>query len=122
MEDLEQVPDTSFERDVVYEEEEAFCLSKENIKALKLLLAQVTGCLGGALHTIWLVPPPTQQALLVFMSLLQVLSVNLVPVYRSLGRLERRLSKLPATRVSFSHHTTGSGTIMLVSLGDAKGL
>ncbi|XP_023698850.1 protein regulator of cytokinesis 1-like isoform X2 [Paramormyrops kingsleyae] len=41
MEDLEQVPDTSFERDVVYEEEEAFCLSKENIKALKLLLAQL---------------------------------------------------------------------------------
>lgn len=41
MEDLEQMPDTSFERDVVCEEEEAFCLSIENITALNVLLSQV---------------------------------------------------------------------------------
>ena len=41
MEDLEQMPDTSFERDVVCEDEEAFCLSTENITALKVLLSQV---------------------------------------------------------------------------------
>lgn len=41
MEDLEQMPDTSFERDVVCEEEEAFCLSIDNITALKVLLSQV---------------------------------------------------------------------------------
>lgn len=41
MEDLEQMPDTSFERDVVCEEEEAFCLSLENITALNVLLSQV---------------------------------------------------------------------------------
>ncbi|XP_076863007.1 protein regulator of cytokinesis 1a isoform X2 [Brachyhypopomus gauderio] len=41
MEDLEQMPDTSFERDVVCEDEEAFCLSMENITALKVLLNQL---------------------------------------------------------------------------------
>ncbi|XP_066557649.1 protein regulator of cytokinesis 1b isoform X2 [Amia ocellicauda] len=41
MEELEQLPDTSFERDVVCEDEEAFCLSDENIAALKLLLSQL---------------------------------------------------------------------------------
>lgn len=41
MEDLEQMPDTSFEREVVCEEEEAFCLSVENIAALNVLLSQV---------------------------------------------------------------------------------
>uniref|UniRef100_A0A4W4DMR1 Protein regulator of cytokinesis 1a n=1 Tax=Electrophorus electricus TaxID=8005 RepID=A0A4W4DMR1_ELEEL len=41
MEDLEQMPDTSFEREVVCEDEEAFCLSTENITALKVLLSQV---------------------------------------------------------------------------------
>ncbi|XP_053498113.1 protein regulator of cytokinesis 1a isoform X3 [Ictalurus furcatus] len=41
MEDLEQMPDTSFERDVVCEEEEAFCLSIENITALNVLLSQL---------------------------------------------------------------------------------
>ncbi|XP_030646555.1 protein regulator of cytokinesis 1a [Chanos chanos] len=41
MEELEQVPDTSFERDVVCEDEEAFCLSTDNITALKVLLAQL---------------------------------------------------------------------------------
>ncbi|KAF7701768.1 protein regulator of cytokinesis 1a isoform X1 [Silurus meridionalis] len=41
MEDLEQMPDTSFERDVVCEEEEAFCLSIENISALNVLLSQL---------------------------------------------------------------------------------
>lgn len=41
MEELEHVPDTSFEQDVVCEDEEAFCLSTENIAALKELLQQV---------------------------------------------------------------------------------
>ncbi|XP_031424920.1 protein regulator of cytokinesis 1b isoform X2 [Clupea harengus] len=41
MEDLDQLPETSFEKDVVCEDEEAFCLSKENINSLKLLLHQL---------------------------------------------------------------------------------
>lgn len=42
MGDLEQEPKSSFEMDVMCEDEEAFCLSEENIAALKLLLGQVT--------------------------------------------------------------------------------
>uniref|UniRef100_H3D847 Protein regulator of cytokinesis 1a n=1 Tax=Tetraodon nigroviridis TaxID=99883 RepID=H3D847_TETNG len=41
MDDLEQEPETSFEMDVVCEDEEAFCLSDDNIAALKLLLSQL---------------------------------------------------------------------------------
>ncbi|NWI58792.1 PRC1 regulator, partial [Calyptomena viridis] len=41
MEELDHTPDTSFERDVVYENEEAFCLSKDNIVALQNLLQQL---------------------------------------------------------------------------------
>lgn len=41
MEDLDQLPETSFEKDVVCEDEEAFCLSKDNINSLKLVLRQV---------------------------------------------------------------------------------
>ncbi|XP_031419902.1 protein regulator of cytokinesis 1-like isoform X1 [Clupea harengus] len=41
MEDLELEPDTSFERDVVCEDEDAFCLSTDNISALQLLLSQL---------------------------------------------------------------------------------
>ncbi|XP_062998826.1 protein regulator of cytokinesis 1 isoform X2 [Elgaria multicarinata webbii] len=41
MEELEHSPDTSFERDVVCEEEAAFCLSAANIAALKDLLQQL---------------------------------------------------------------------------------
>ncbi|XP_073509301.1 protein regulator of cytokinesis 1 isoform X4 [Phyllobates terribilis] len=41
MEELDHLPDTSFERDVVCEEEEAFCLSKENLAALHQLLFQL---------------------------------------------------------------------------------
>uniref|UniRef100_A0A8C7Q1A8 Protein regulator of cytokinesis 1a n=1 Tax=Oncorhynchus mykiss TaxID=8022 RepID=A0A8C7Q1A8_ONCMY len=41
MEELDQLPDTSFERDVVCEDEEAFCLSGDNITALRLLLGQL---------------------------------------------------------------------------------
>ena len=41
MDDLEQHPETSFETDVMCEDEEAFCLSDDNISALKLLLSQV---------------------------------------------------------------------------------
>ncbi|KAK6309377.1 hypothetical protein J4Q44_G00208400 [Coregonus suidteri] len=41
MEELDQLPDTSFERDVVCEDEDAFCLSNDNITALQLLLGQL---------------------------------------------------------------------------------
>ncbi|NWH41964.1 PRC1 regulator, partial [Chloropsis hardwickii] len=41
MEELDHTPDSSFERDVVCEDEEAFCLSKENIEALQNLLQQL---------------------------------------------------------------------------------
>lgn len=41
MEELDHTPDTSFERDVVCEDEEAFCLSMDNIAALQNLLQQV---------------------------------------------------------------------------------
>ncbi|KAJ8249463.1 hypothetical protein GJAV_G00235190 [Gymnothorax javanicus] len=41
MEDLEHLPDTSFEREVVHEDEDAFCLSKENIASLRLLLSKL---------------------------------------------------------------------------------
>ncbi|XP_036963400.1 protein regulator of cytokinesis 1-like isoform X2 [Acanthopagrus latus] len=41
MDDLEQHPETSFETDVMCEDEEAFCLSDDNIAALKLLLSQL---------------------------------------------------------------------------------
>ncbi|XP_063781916.1 protein regulator of cytokinesis 1 isoform X1 [Pseudophryne corroboree] len=41
MEELDHLPNTSFERDVVCEEEEAFCLSKENLSALHQLLFQL---------------------------------------------------------------------------------
>lgn len=43
MDDLEQQPETSFEMDVMCEDEEAFCLSDDNIEALKVLLGQVRG-------------------------------------------------------------------------------
>lgn len=41
MDDLDQLPETSFEKDIVCEDEEAFCLSKENIDSLRVLLHQV---------------------------------------------------------------------------------
>ncbi|XP_010769008.1 protein regulator of cytokinesis 1-like, partial [Notothenia coriiceps] len=41
MDDLERHPETSFEMDVMSEDEEAFCLSNENIAALKVLLRQL---------------------------------------------------------------------------------
>ncbi|KFW92410.1 Protein regulator of cytokinesis 1, partial [Phalacrocorax carbo] len=41
MEELDHTPDTSFERDVVCEDEEAFCLSTDNIAALHNLLQQL---------------------------------------------------------------------------------
>ncbi|XP_064245673.1 protein regulator of cytokinesis 1 isoform X2 [Passer domesticus] len=41
MEELDHTPDTSFERDVVCEDEEAFCLSQDNITALQSLLQQL---------------------------------------------------------------------------------
>lgn len=43
MEELDHTPDTSFERDVVCEDEESFCLSTDNIAALQSLLQQVRG-------------------------------------------------------------------------------
>ncbi|XP_054433575.1 protein regulator of cytokinesis 1 isoform X1 [Pteronotus mesoamericanus] len=41
MEELDHTPDTSFERDVVCEDEDAFCLSLENIATLQKLLQQL---------------------------------------------------------------------------------
>ncbi|CAK6961519.1 protein regulator of cytokinesis 1-like [Scomber scombrus] len=41
MDDLERHPETSFEADVMCEDEEEFCLSTDNIVALKLLLSQL---------------------------------------------------------------------------------
>ncbi|XP_043100949.1 protein regulator of cytokinesis 1b isoform X6 [Puntigrus tetrazona] len=41
MDDLDQLPETSFEKDIVCEDEESFCLSKENIDSLKVLLHQL---------------------------------------------------------------------------------
>ncbi|XP_020790776.1 protein regulator of cytokinesis 1 isoform X1 [Boleophthalmus pectinirostris] len=41
MEDLERQPETSFEMDVMCEDEESFFLSTENISALKILLSQL---------------------------------------------------------------------------------
>ncbi|NXE57964.1 PRC1 regulator, partial [Casuarius casuarius] len=41
MEELDHTPDTSFERDVVCEDEETFCLSTDNIAALQDLLQQL---------------------------------------------------------------------------------
>ncbi|XP_053085399.1 protein regulator of cytokinesis 1b isoform X3 [Pangasianodon hypophthalmus] len=41
MDDLDQLPETSFEKDIVCEDEEAFCLSKDNIDSLKVLLHQL---------------------------------------------------------------------------------
>ncbi|XP_027716891.1 protein regulator of cytokinesis 1-like [Vombatus ursinus] len=41
MEDLGHTPETDFERDVVYKNEETFCLSLENLTALKNLLLQL---------------------------------------------------------------------------------
>ncbi|XP_061886509.1 protein regulator of cytokinesis 1b isoform X2 [Entelurus aequoreus] len=41
MSDLDHVPETSFEKDVVCEDEDSFCLSTHNINALKLLLCQL---------------------------------------------------------------------------------
>ncbi|KFV08552.1 Protein regulator of cytokinesis 1, partial [Pterocles gutturalis] len=41
MEELDHTPDTSFERDVVCEDEEAFCLSEDNIAALHDLQQQL---------------------------------------------------------------------------------
>ncbi|XP_061532037.1 protein regulator of cytokinesis 1-like isoform X3 [Phycodurus eques] len=41
MDDLERQAETSFEKDVMCEDEEAFCLSTDNINALKQLLSQL---------------------------------------------------------------------------------
>lgn len=41
MDELDQLPDTSFERDIVCEDEDAFCLSNANILGLITLLQQV---------------------------------------------------------------------------------
>ncbi|KAM9861211.1 protein regulator of cytokinesis 1b isoform 2-T2 [Aulostomus maculatus] len=41
MEELDHIPETSFEKDVVCEDEDSFCLSRENITSLKLLLCQL---------------------------------------------------------------------------------
>lgn len=47
MEELDHIPETSIEKDVLCEDEDSFCLSRENITSLKLLICQVslTECL-----------------------------------------------------------------------------
>lgn len=52
MEELDHTPDTSFEREVVCEDEDAFCLSEDNIAALQHLLQQVLGSLRQC-HSQW---------------------------------------------------------------------
>ncbi|TDH17458.1 hypothetical protein EPR50_G00008310 [Perca flavescens] len=41
MAELEHIPETSFEKDVVCEDEDHFCLSRDNITSLKLLVCQL---------------------------------------------------------------------------------
>ncbi|XP_041792438.1 protein regulator of cytokinesis 1b isoform X2 [Chelmon rostratus] len=41
MEELDHAPETSFEKDVVCEDEDSFCLSRDNITSLKLLVCQL---------------------------------------------------------------------------------
>ncbi|XP_071345676.1 protein regulator of cytokinesis 1b isoform X1 [Trachinotus anak] len=41
MGELDHIPETSFEKDVVCEDEDSFCLSRDNITALKLLVCQL---------------------------------------------------------------------------------
>lgn len=41
MDDLEHLPETSFETDVMCEDDDTFCLSDDNIAALKVLLSQL---------------------------------------------------------------------------------
>lgn len=48
MEELDHIPETSFEKDVVCEDEDSFCLSRDNITSLKLLICQV----GRLFHTV----------------------------------------------------------------------
>lgn len=40
MEELDHIPESSFEKDVVYEDQDSFCLSKDNAASLRLLLHQ----------------------------------------------------------------------------------
>ncbi|CAG12474.1 unnamed protein product, partial [Tetraodon nigroviridis] len=42
MEELDHIPETSFEKDVVCEDEDSFCLSRENLTSLKLLICHVS--------------------------------------------------------------------------------
>ncbi|XP_056877393.1 protein regulator of cytokinesis 1b isoform X1 [Takifugu flavidus] len=41
MEELDHIPETSIEKDVLCEDEDSFCLSRENITSLKLLICQL---------------------------------------------------------------------------------
>ncbi|XP_018548473.1 protein regulator of cytokinesis 1b isoform X2 [Lates calcarifer] len=41
MGELDHIPETSFEKDVVCEDEDSFCLSRDNITSLKLLVCQL---------------------------------------------------------------------------------
>ncbi|XP_074090155.1 protein regulator of cytokinesis 1 isoform X2 [Macrotis lagotis] len=81
MEELDHTPDTSFERDVVCEEEDAFCLSLENIAALQTLLRQLETrkaqneglCEGlrSRIRELWdrlQIPPEEREALAMFMT------------------------------------------------------
>uniref|UniRef100_G3NRC1 Protein regulator of cytokinesis 1a n=1 Tax=Gasterosteus aculeatus aculeatus TaxID=481459 RepID=G3NRC1_GASAC len=75
MEDLERNPETSFEMDVIYEDEEEFCLSIDNMAALKLFLSQLQehkaenerccSALRSKIHELWerlLIPQEEREA------------------------------------------------------------
>ncbi|XP_020821090.1 protein regulator of cytokinesis 1 isoform X3 [Phascolarctos cinereus] len=81
MEELDHTPDTSFERDVVCEDEDAFCLSLENIAALQTLLRQlemrkaqneaVCEGLRSRIRELWdrlQIPPEDREAVATFMT------------------------------------------------------
>ncbi|KAG7262434.1 hypothetical protein CRUP_037833 [Coryphaenoides rupestris] len=53
MADLERPPETSFERDVMCEDEDAFCLSVDNIASLKLLLTQRCAAQRTKIRELW---------------------------------------------------------------------
>lgn len=46
MEELDHDPDTSCERELIIEDEDAFCLSLENIATLRKLLQRVSHAMG----------------------------------------------------------------------------
>uniref|UniRef100_A0A8C2B5B0 Protein regulator of cytokinesis 1b n=1 Tax=Cyprinus carpio TaxID=7962 RepID=A0A8C2B5B0_CYPCA len=99
MDDLDQLPETSFEKDVVCEDEESFCLSKENIDSLKVLLHQlecrkaenerVCGSYREKIHELWerlQIPQEERDAICEHMTLSK--KRNMQALQAEVGRLE----------------------------------